>query len=123
MRTYQSYDAYGAKRSGGTLLTENQFTGQKLDDTGLYYFRARYYDPQISTFVSPDTLVPDATLVSDYNRYAYVRGNPLGYIDGNGHEPYPTDASRFAVAQHQGPSTRPIRRRGPMARGRLCHRD
>jgi len=53
---------------------------------------ARYYDPAIGAFVSPDTLVPDASLVSDYNRYAYSRGNPLGYSDPNGHEPCPTGA-------------------------------
>jgi hypothetical protein len=35
--------------------------------------------------LSPDTLVPDPGLVLDYNRYMYVRGNPLRYTDPSGH--------------------------------------
>jgi len=46
---------------------------------------ARYYDPQIGQFISPDTLVPDATNVFDYNRYMYARGNPMKYTDPTGH--------------------------------------
>jgi hypothetical protein len=46
---------------------------------------ARYYDPVTGQFVSPDTLVPDATNLFDYNRYMYVRGNPLKYTDPTGH--------------------------------------
>ena len=43
------------------------------------------YDPAPGQFLSPDTLVPDAGLVLDYNRYMYVRGNPLKYTDPSGH--------------------------------------
>ena len=35
------------------------------------------YDPQIGLFVSPDTIVPDAGRVFDYNRFMYVRGRVL----------------------------------------------
>ena len=45
---------------------------------------ARYYDPQIGQFISPDSLVPDPTVLIDYNRYAYARANPLRYFDPNG---------------------------------------
>lgn len=34
------------------------YTGQRLDSTGLLYYHARYYDPGLGRFVSPDTLVP-----------------------------------------------------------------
>jgi RHS repeat-associated protein len=61
--------------------TDNRFTGQKEDGTGLVYMNARYYDPVTGQFVSPDTLVPDATNLFDYNRYMYVRGNPLKYSE------------------------------------------
>ncbi len=44
--------------------------------------------PALGQFLSPDTLVPDAGLVLDYNRYMYVRGNPLKYTDPSGHEPF-----------------------------------
>ena len=51
------------------------YTGQELDDTGLLYYGARYYDPTLGRFVSPDTLIPDPTQPLDYNRYLYARGN------------------------------------------------
>jgi pimeloyl-ACP methyl ester carboxylesterase len=51
----------------------------------LLYFNARYYDSALGQFLSPDTLVPDAGVLFDYNRYMYVRGNPLKYTDPSGH--------------------------------------
>ena len=82
------YHAYGTVRTtGGTLPTDRTFTGQKQDSTGLIYMNARYYDPALGQFLSPDTLVPDAGLVLDYNRYMYGRGNPLKYTDPSGHCP------------------------------------
>ncbi len=87
----QQYCAYGRKRTGTTcpggnsLPTGHTFTGQKLDGTGLQYYNARYYDPTIGAFISPDTVVPDASNVFDYNRYMYARGNALKYIDPSGH--------------------------------------
>jgi RHS repeat-associated protein len=80
----QGYYAYGKTR-WGNLQTDHRFTGQKYDATGLYYFNARYYDPAIGTFISPDTLVPDPANVWDYNRFMYARGNPMKYNDPTGH--------------------------------------
>jgi RHS repeat-associated protein len=78
--------AYGTTRgSSGTLPTDRTFTGQKQDSTGLMYLNARYYDSALGQFLSPDTVVPDAGVVLDYNRYMYVRGNPLKYTDPTGH--------------------------------------
>ncbi len=39
--------------------TDRLFTGQKYDDTGLYYYGARYYDADIGRFISADTMVSD----------------------------------------------------------------
>ncbi|MFZ1754285.1 MAG: RHS repeat-associated core domain-containing protein [Caldilineaceae bacterium] len=39
------------------LSTDRTFTGQKSDGTGLLYYNARYYDPALGTFLSPDTMV------------------------------------------------------------------
>jgi RHS repeat-associated protein len=80
----QGYYAYGKTR-WGNLQTDHRFTGQKYDNTGLYYFNARYYDPVIGTFISPDTLVPDPTNVWDYNRFAYARLNPMKFNDPTGY--------------------------------------
>jgi RHS repeat-associated protein len=87
------YHAYGRYRGGHELGTENRFTGQKLDATGLMYYNARYYDPELGHFLSPDTLVPDPTDVFSYNRYMYVRGNPMKYNDPTGHCYFAADVS------------------------------
>ena len=80
------YLAFGGERdSSGNLRTENQFTSQKLDGTGLYYYGARYYNPEIGQFISPDTIVPAPGAVFAYNRYMYAYGNPLKYVDPSGH--------------------------------------
>jgi RHS repeat-associated protein len=81
------HHAYGTVHEGNPahLNTDRTFTGQKQDGTGLLYYNARYYDPTLGTFISPDTLVPDAGVLFDYNRYLYTRGNPLKYTDPSGH--------------------------------------
>ncbi|MEZ4713492.1 MAG: RHS repeat-associated core domain-containing protein [Caldilineaceae bacterium] len=92
--TSQAYCAYGKRRydttcgSGNGLPTDRHFTGQLYDDTGLHYYAARYYDDHLGQFISPDTLVPDATSVLDYNRYLYVRGRVLNANDPSGHRLY-----------------------------------
>jgi RHS repeat-associated protein len=85
----RGYHAFGGVRGvpGGDayLATDHAFTGQKVDGSGLYYYNARYYDPVIGQFVSPDTIVPEPGRVFGYNRYMYVMGNPLRYNDPSGH--------------------------------------
>jgi len=64
-----TYKPYGDRRnSSGTLGTDKLFTGQRLDDTGLYYYNARYYDPSIGRFISADTLIPDLMTSQAFNR-------------------------------------------------------
>jgi RHS repeat-associated protein len=78
------YLPFGATRSGD-LPTDKKFTGQRLDGTGLYYYNARYYDPTIGRFISPDTVVPNVLNPQAFNRYSYVVNNPLKYVDPSGH--------------------------------------
>jgi len=63
-------------------------TGQRLDSTGLYYYNARYYDPTIGRFISPDTIIRDPANPQCFNRYSYCLNNPLKYTDPSGHDPY-----------------------------------
>jgi RHS repeat-associated protein len=56
----QAYDPWGAVRGGGVSATQRNYTGQYLDGTGLLFYNARYYDPVLARFVSPDTVVPGA---------------------------------------------------------------
>jgi RHS repeat-associated protein len=70
--------------------THHRFTGKYLDDeTGLYYFGARYYDPALGRFISPDPLYlgdPDRCTGNSVscNLFAYANNNPMAYIDPTG---------------------------------------
>ncbi len=86
----QRYYAYGRRfDTGGSISGERDFTGQNKDATDLLYYNARYYDPRLGQFLSPDTIVPDPSSFLSYNRYLYANGNPLKYNDPSGHEPCP----------------------------------
>ena len=54
----QYFDAWGKRLAGSVSQTKRTFTGQYLDDTGLLFYNARYYDPSIGRFVSADSIVP-----------------------------------------------------------------
>jgi RHS repeat-associated protein len=73
------------RNSTGNLPTDKLFTGQRLDTTGLYYYEARYYDPSIGRFISPDTIVQNPSDPQTLNRYTYCSNNPLRYTDPTGH--------------------------------------
>jgi len=77
----------GCLQSQGTLGTDKRFTGQRLDNTGLYYYGARYYDPTIGRFISADSIVHNYGNPQSLNRYSYCLDNPLKYIDPTGHSP------------------------------------
>jgi RHS repeat-associated protein len=59
--------------------------GERHDpETGLIYLNARYYDPVIARFVSPDWWDPNKPGVGT-NRYAYSDNDPVNKADNNGH--------------------------------------
>jgi RHS repeat-associated protein len=71
--------------STAAFPVSNRFTGQqKDDDTGLCYYGARYYDPELGRFVQADSIVPDEMDTQAHDRYAYVRNNPLNLVDPSG---------------------------------------
>jgi RHS repeat-associated protein len=62
------------------------FTDQEDDDeTGLYNYGARLYDPEIGRFISADSIVPRPDDLQSLNRYSYCSNNPLVYVDPSGH--------------------------------------
>jgi len=89
MVSQQNFDPWGNLRAGttGTISqTDVNYTGQVKDGSGLLYYHARYYDPFVSRFVSPDSVVPGAGNPQSFNRYSYVKNNPLIRTDPTGHE-------------------------------------
>jgi RHS repeat-associated protein len=57
------------------------FTGREWEpESGLYYYRARYYDPKIGRFISEDPY----RWLADANLYVYVRNNPVNRTDPTG---------------------------------------
>jgi len=81
-------DAFGEVRTkSGTLSTSMLFTGEQRDsESGLYYLRARYYDPSIGRFITRDPRPGMTTDPQSQNRYVYVVNNPVRYIDPLGLE-------------------------------------
>ena len=58
------------------------FTGREFDaETGLYYYRARYYDPLNGRFISQD---PIGFTAGDANLYRYVGNSPINFVDPSG---------------------------------------
>jgi RHS repeat-associated protein len=75
-----TYDSFGS--SAGSASTRYGFTGRERDaDTGLLYYRARFYDPQIGRFTSEDPIEFEA---GDVNWYAYVMNNSINNTDEAG---------------------------------------
>ena len=82
----KTYTAWGKDRTGSISKTDRQYTGQiNESELGLYFYNARYYDPDLGRFTSADTIVPQPGNPQDWDRYAYVRNNPVNYNDPSGH--------------------------------------
>jgi RHS repeat-associated protein len=81
-RTKYTYDSFGKlTASTGSLTNPFQYTARESDpETGLYYYRARYYDPYVGRFTSEDPL----GFAGGINKYDYVNGNPTNWIDNYG---------------------------------------
>jgi RHS repeat-associated protein len=62
------------------------YNGKEKDSTGLYYYGARYYDPDIGKFITRDQQRGSINNPQSLNRYAYCVNNPLKYIDPDGHD-------------------------------------
>ena len=51
-----TYDPYGNTTADSTINNAFQYTGRENDGTGLYYYRARYYAPNLARFVQSDPI-------------------------------------------------------------------
>jgi len=76
------YDSFGNLTSStGPFVQPFRYTGREWDaETGLYYYRARYYDPVIGRFLSEDPI----GFAGSVNFYRYVDNGPINSIDPGG---------------------------------------
>jgi RHS repeat-associated protein len=102
------YDPFGAVSSSSQVATvPAMFTGKEWDDsTGLYYFGARYYDPVLGRFLTPDDRTGGPMGSRDVlHPYAYCTNDPVNYVDPFGHsiggffESAYSDVASFASTQ------------------------
>jgi len=73
------YNAYGESMEGTTENVEQpyRFTGREWDNkVGIYYYRARYYDPKVGRFLTKDPVYQEGMEL-----YGYVGGNPVNNTD------------------------------------------
>jgi len=85
VQTSYNYEPFGnASISGSTNGNSYQYTGRDNDGTGIYYYRARYYDPRLQRFISSDPI----WYGGGPNLYAYVGNGPTRWMDPYGLERY-----------------------------------
>ncbi|MCU0118767.1 toxin [Pseudomonas sp. B2M1-30] len=73
-----------------------RYSNREMDDSGLYFYGARYYAPWLGRWISADP----AGDADGLNLYAFVGGNPIGNIDANGEGRLPTTAD-FNAGLHR----------------------
>ena len=75
----------GTAREQGDAAVRYRYTGKEKDDSGLYYYGARFYDEALGRFLAADSILPDVYDPQQLNRFAYVRNNPIKLVDPDGH--------------------------------------
>ena len=93
-----TYDVWGkliaVKNNDGAAITSNthvahlnpfRYRGYMYDkETGFYYLRSRYYDPEVGRFLNGDVLVSTGQGLAGYNMFAYCGNDPVNRIDTSG---------------------------------------
>jgi RHS repeat-associated protein len=92
-----AYDAWGKRRyPNGTVDTQDALTSlysdrgftlhEHLDEMGIIHMNGRVYDPLVGRFMSADPTIPNPFNLQSFNRYSYVRNNPLKLYDPTGYD-------------------------------------
>ena len=83
------FDPWGnLEAQWGTEPNHYLFTGKEKDESGLYYFGARYYNLRLGRWITPEPRChPNNLKLKDpqsLNPYSYCRNNPLAFVDPDG---------------------------------------
>ncbi|MET1257522.1 RHS repeat domain-containing protein, partial [Aliikangiella maris] len=93
-----SFDAFGEKRLPNNWqikdtsiklsaidITNRGYTGHEMaEEVGIIHMNGRIYDPRLGRFLQADPYIDGMTDSQGYNRYSYVRNNPLAFTDPTG---------------------------------------
>jgi RHS repeat-associated protein len=90
VQTEYSYEPFGGTTTSGASTTSAfGFTGREADGTGLYYYRARYFDPRLQRFIAEDPIGFES---GSYNLHEYVANDPQNRTDPLGLQAFPVPA-------------------------------
>ena len=104
---WRDYGPYGMPSNDNGLTAANGrgYINERFDpETGLQYLHARYYDPNLGRFLSPDTWDPTIPGV-DINRYAYAGNDPVNGLDPGGHATVRTNSNGTITTNSNGTVT------------------
>ena len=101
---YVAYTPYGETFKEYKNVTPYKFNGKELDqETGYYYYGARYYDPGTALWFGVDPLADKYPMNSPY---VYCNANPVRYVDPDGNAPWENenirDARKFVATSEPG---------------------
>ena len=101
-----NYDAFGNLLSSpGPTPNNYLYRGEQYDsDLGLYYLRARYYNPQTGRFLSRDPEDGKILAPATLHKYLYAGGDPVNGIDPMGREDLNEERDIITYADLSGPS-------------------
>lgn len=114
-----TYDAFGELIARtGTTVNSFLYTGEQKDDAaGLYYLRARYYNPGNGRFLTSDPFQGELESPQSQNKYSYVENNPVNSTDplglysmGQG-SAIDNEIGKFYIARHGDYFVDKLRRR------------
>ena len=77
---YSPYGLVGAQETIPNAFTYVGRYGVMAEGNGLYFMRARYYDPEVGRFINKDPI----GYMGGMNLYGYVGNNPINFIDPHG---------------------------------------
>jgi RHS repeat-associated protein len=87
-----TYDSFGRIVNHTGRTQPQTFQGREYEvESGLYYYRARYYEPQLGRFLTTDPI----GLAGGHNLYRFLENNPLRFRDSSGTEVYECHQGAF----------------------------